>query len=398
MFLIGLTGNIASGKSTVRRMLEQLGARTIDADALAHAVLRKGTPAWRAVVEAFGQEVLHPDGQVDRQKLGDRVFGDPAKLQQLEAITHPAISTQLALLLLEAREPVVVVEAVKLIEAGLHLFCDAVWIVTAPLPEAKRRLMQERSLSEAEAEARLRAQPPLEEKLKVAAAMIDNGGSIEATRVHVMRAFASIRPQSGSDKTPMLAALLGLEPRAPGSVAHQPSPPPPAAVRGAEGADISVRRARPGDAAALASILAQAEGASEPLSRAEILKRFGKYGYWLAEAEGQLLALAAWRAENLVAIIHDLWAQSPELAPRAFPPLFAAIEQEAYALQCEVALVLTKATSEAAVGATLASAGYTAGALEQIHQLWRGVAQGELREGEGLYFKRLREEMVTKPI
>jgi len=144
MYLIGLTGNIASGKSTVRRMLEQLGARTIDADALAHSVLLRGTPAWRAVAKTFGPEVLRPDGEVDRRKLGAVVFSDQAQLQKLEAIVHPAVSTHLALILREAREPVVAVEAVKLIQAGLHRFCDAVWIVTTPVAEAKRRLMQAR--------------------------------------------------------------------------------------------------------------------------------------------------------------------------------------------------------------------------------------------------------------
>jgi dephospho-CoA kinase len=208
MYLIGLTGNIASGKSTVRGMLEQLGARTIDADVLAHAVLQKGTPAWQAVAERFGPDILLADGEVDRRKLGAVVFADRAQLQNLEAIVHPAVSEELARLLSVARDPVVVVEAVKLMEAGLHRYCDEVWIVTTPTAEAKRRLVDDRGMDEIEAQLRLRAQPPPKDKLKRASVVIDNGGSVESTRRQVARAFAAIRPEMASDKKQVLAELL----------------------------------------------------------------------------------------------------------------------------------------------------------------------------------------------
>jgi dephospho-CoA kinase len=208
MYLIGLTGNIASGKSTVRGMLEQLGARTIDADALAHAVLHKGTPAWRAVAETFGPDILLADGEVDRRKLGAVVFAERAQLQKLEAIVHPAVSEELARLLSAARDPVVVVEAVKLIEAGLHRYCDAVWIVTTPTPVAKRRLVDDRGMDEIDAQLRLRAQPPLKDKLELASVVIDNSGSVESTRLQVSHAYAAIRPETAGDKKQVLAELL----------------------------------------------------------------------------------------------------------------------------------------------------------------------------------------------
>jgi dephospho-CoA kinase len=221
MYLIGLTGNIASGKSSVLRMLEQLGARTIDADALAHAVLLRGTPAWQAVADTFGPEILGPDGEVDRQKLGAVVFADRAQLQKLEAIVHPAVSTELARLLSAARERVVVVEAVKLIEAGLHRYCDAVWIVTTLETEAKRRLIEERGMGEIDAQLRLRAQPQLRDKLKLATVLIDNNGSIEAMRVQVARAFAAIDPEVAADKTQLLSHLLKAAPTHPAPLTAQ---------------------------------------------------------------------------------------------------------------------------------------------------------------------------------
>src|SRR5436190_21145233 len=130
MYIIGLTGNIATGKSTVCSILEQLGARVIDADAVAHAILKRGTPAWRGVVDAFGYDILQYDGTVDRRKLGGVVFSDAAKLKTLERISHPAIGIELALMVRDALQApgvddqVMVVEAVKLYEAGMHEYMD----------------------------------------------------------------------------------------------------------------------------------------------------------------------------------------------------------------------------------------------------------------------------------
>jgi dephospho-CoA kinase len=208
MYLIGLTGNIGSGKSTVLKMLEQLGARTIDADSLAHSVILKGTPAWRTVAETFGPGILTPDGEVDRKKLGAVVFADRVQLEKLEAIVHPAVSAELARLLIPATEPVVVVEAIKLIEAGLHRYCDAIWIVTAPVSEARRRLVDDRGMADLDVKLRLRAQPPLDDKLKMANLVIDNGGSVEATRRQVKHGYAAIRTETASDKRELLSGLV----------------------------------------------------------------------------------------------------------------------------------------------------------------------------------------------
>ncbi len=386
MYLIGLTGNIASGKSTVRRLLEELGARAIDADVLAHAVLLRGTPAWAAVVDAFGVDILRNDGEVDRRKLGALVFPDPARLRRLEAIVHPAVSEQLGLLLRHAGEPVVVVEAVKLIEAGLHKFCDAVWIVTTLPEEAKRRLMHDRGLSEEEADVRLSAQPPLAEKLKYATVVIDNSGSVEATREQVTRAFAAIRPETATDKRPVIAALLGL------------SLPTVEKQAKEEGAPVSVRRARPGDTTLLAGAMAQAEGKREPLARAEVLQRLGKWGYWLAEADGNAVGLAAWKAENLVAIIRDLWLPSPDQASRVVAPLLGALEQEARTLQCEAAALIAGPQSDANLRQALLAEGYAESRLEELHPIWQSMVRGELAPNDKLYLKRLRAEMVSTPI
>ncbi len=424
MYIIGLTGNIATGKSTVCSIMEQLGARVIDADNVAHAILKRGSAAWLGVVDAFGYEILQYDGHVDRRKLGAVVFNDATKLRTLERLTHPAVGTELALLVrdalneTDAGDQVLVVEAVKLYEAGMHEYMDALWVVTAPMEEQKRRLMQERGMSENEADARLRSQPALDDKVKRAQVVIDNGGSIEDTRVQVLRAFVALDPASGGDKIPLLLRWLRLAPSlqtAPQALTQPVIPETavqetaavsiPAAVEPIATVNVStqppsewsVRRAKPSDARMLAELLTRIEERAEPLGRAEMLERLGKYGYWLVRADEHTLALAAWQAENLAAIVRELWVQNVEDAPRALPQLLQAIQDEANSLTCEVVVILVPERAAALAQVAAQAAGYEPTTLDELHKLWRSVIEPLYHEGQVMHAKRLRE-MVTKPI
>ncbi len=202
MYVIGLTGNIATGKSTVAGMLAELGARVIDADALAHQVVRAGTPAWRQVVDQFGREIVQEDGEIDRARLGAQVFADPAAMARLEAIVHPAVIAE-AGRLLEAidkdsgpatagRARVAVLEAIKLIESGMRRRCDELWVVTCPREQQVERLIRTRGLSRSEAELRIDAQPPQADKVALADVVIDNSHSVEETGVQVRREWQRI--------------------------------------------------------------------------------------------------------------------------------------------------------------------------------------------------------------
>ncbi len=190
--IIGLTGNIATGKSSVLRMLERLGAKAIDADALAHHLMEPQTPVWLAIVEAFGEGILQPDGRIDRRRLGSIVFSDPDALKRLERIVHPAVIARTMEMIQQATEPVVAIEAIKLIEAGMHRQCHSLWVVTCTPQQQLERLMRSRNLSEEEARLYIAAQPPPEEKLKLADVVIDNSGTIEQTWQQVRREWERI--------------------------------------------------------------------------------------------------------------------------------------------------------------------------------------------------------------
>lgn len=180
MYIIGLTGNIATGKSTVLRYLEDKGAYVLDADKLAHASMEPGTHAYQAIVEAFGAAILQPDGMIDRPKLGSIVFTDPAKLTQLEAIVHPAVFDLARRQLAGLDVDVVVLEAIKLLEAGqLVALCDEVWVITATSESQLRRLRETRSMDAAEAERRMAAQSSQADKVKRADRVIQNDGTVK---------------------------------------------------------------------------------------------------------------------------------------------------------------------------------------------------------------------------
>ncbi len=190
--LIGLTGNIATGKSTVARMLADLGAETIDADEVAHEVMRAGSPVHTQIVAAFGPEVLAPDGEIDRKRLGAIVFADAAALARLEALVHPAVIAEVGRRIAASTAPAVVVEAIKLIESGMAAGCDSVWVTVCRQEQQIRRLMAGRKMSRAEARQRVQAQPPQEAKIARADVVIDTGETLAQTRAQVWAAWGGL--------------------------------------------------------------------------------------------------------------------------------------------------------------------------------------------------------------
>lgn len=193
MIVIGLTGGIATGKTTVARMLAELGAAVVDADAVARRVVEPGLPAWRDLVAAFGPDVLLPDGRVNRPLLARLVFGgDREALERLNRATHPHILAAIRRRLEElgaAACRVAVLDAPLLLETGLDALVDQVWVVRADRALQVDRLAARNDLDPGEAAARIDAQMPLEEKLRRADVVIDNAGSLEETRRQVVAAW-----------------------------------------------------------------------------------------------------------------------------------------------------------------------------------------------------------------
>jgi dephospho-CoA kinase len=196
LFVVGLTGNIASGKSLVAARLARHGIPIVDADLLARDVVRPGTPALAAIVDHFGADVLTPDGTLDRASLRQRVFADPAARKALEAITHPAIGAARAEAVagLAARGAKVVVCDIPLLyEAGLATSVDAVLLVDAPVAVRRERLIRDRGLSAADADAMIAAQWPADRKRATATWILENQGTRAELEVQVDALLSELR-------------------------------------------------------------------------------------------------------------------------------------------------------------------------------------------------------------
>ena len=193
--VIGLTGGIGSGKSTVAEMLAALGALVIDADTVGHDVYRPGTEGFRQVVAAFGPEIAGADGSIDRRVLGARVFADPAALRRLNAIVHPLIAAAIRDRLAQAqaapaRSPVVV-EAAIMLEAGWRFF-DEIWVVVVQPATAIARVTAARGLSADDVARRIAAQLSNDERRRAATRVIENDGSREELRAQVEAAWRAL--------------------------------------------------------------------------------------------------------------------------------------------------------------------------------------------------------------
>jgi len=191
--VIGLTGGIGTGKSTVLQNLVALGAEGIDADQVAHQVIAPDGPAYAAVVAEFDPAIVGPDGRIDRGALGRCVFADPAALARLEAIVHPAVGQVIAARVAASSAPVVVIEAIKLLEAGLsRRLCDQVWVTVCPEATQIARLAAGRGMTEAEARRRLANQMPQAQLLAQADRVIDTRGALAETAIQVSEAWAAL--------------------------------------------------------------------------------------------------------------------------------------------------------------------------------------------------------------
>ena len=178
-YIIGLTGNIATGKSIVLQMLEHLGAFGFDADKAAHRAIAKGTPGYHSVIKVFGDEILAPSGSIDRSILAGIVFNNPNALTILEKIIHPIVGKEIDQLIKITDSDVFVIEAIKLIEAGLHERCDTVWVTVSHRTNQIERLTTKRLMDKSEALTRINSQGSQEDKIPFADVVIQNDSTVQ---------------------------------------------------------------------------------------------------------------------------------------------------------------------------------------------------------------------------
>ena len=201
MRVVGLTGGIACGKSTVSEILRRLGVPIVDADRIAREVVEPGSPVLAAIVREFGPNVLLPDGTLDRAALGSLVFGDAAARARLNALVHPAIQERSGAQLAEharAGAPIAIYDAALILENGLGGAMDALLVVAVPEDVQVDRLVRRDGISRAAALARIRAQMPLAEKIAAADWVVDNSGTLAETEERVRGIWQAVKERFGA--------------------------------------------------------------------------------------------------------------------------------------------------------------------------------------------------------
>jgi dephospho-CoA kinase len=370
-YVIGLTGNIATGKSVVRRMLEHLGAYGIDADALSHRAIAKGAPGYQATLDAFGKWILDDRGEIDRSRLGHLVFSDAEALQQLEHIVHPLVEHAIDLMIQRANQPTIVIEAIKLLEGKLVRVCDTIWVTTAPQKVQLARLMQKRSMTEAEALQRIHAQPSQDSKTAAANLVIQNVGSFEDTWKQVVAGWKVISPKT--DTTPLIMHPAGK-------------------------GELAVQRGRPRDSTHIASLITRLSNGTHPQTADDIMAAFGEKAFLLLISDDQLVGLAGWQVENLVARTTDLYVDPAIAMEHALKTLILEVERASQDLQCEASLLflLPQQATQEAIWKEL---GYIRRTPQGLGvQAWQDAAIESQPSNTILLFKQLRQDRVLRPI
>jgi dephospho-CoA kinase len=382
--VIGLTGNIATGKTVVRKMLGHLGAYTIDADALTHRVMAKDGPGYSRIVELFGKFILDKDGNIDRSKLAKVVFTDPEALESLESVVHPYVRQAVDYLIKKASQDVVVVEAIKLLESPLREKIDLLWVTTASEDNQLLRLATKRKMSTQDARQRMLNQTSQREKIAAANVVIENNGSFEDTWKQVQGAWQKLFPYGSTGDTLRI-------------------PADKVRARAAEErldlskAVLEIDRAKPLQAQEIADFINRMSGTTG-LSRMDVMAAFGEKAFMMLYADDQIAGVVGWQVENLVARIDEIWLEGTLDLSKALKALVEVIENSSKELQAEALLAFVD-PEQAADTTIWQPMGYQILTIPQLEvNAWQEAARESQPPDTLILFKQLRIDRILRPI
>ncbi len=368
-YVIGLTGNVATGKSVVRKMLEHLGAYGIDADGLSHRAMAKGAPGYQPTIDAFGKWILNAEGEIDRNKLSRLAFNDAEAMANLEDIIHPLVAQAIDVMVKRATQRVIVIEAIKLLESDLRNGCDTIWVVNVPEEVQLARMVEKRGLTADDAAQRIHFQSSQQQKLAAAQTIIQNIGSFEDTWKQVVTEWKKVTPQSDTFQ----------------------------AVKMAQG-EFLVARGRPRDSAAIAELVTRLSGGKRKLTQDDVMAAFGEKAYMLLQQDAKNVGVAGWQVENLVARTTEFFIDSAVSTESALKVLIAEVERASSDLQCEASLLFLP-EGLSAHQAIWKQLGYEPRTPQSLGvQAWADAAIESAQPNTSLFFKQLRQDRVLRPI
>jgi len=429
--IIGLTGNIATGKSAVMKLAEEAGTLTIDADAVVHSIMDHDSSMQAAIAVAFGPQVRLPDGRINRVALGELVFKDASALKDLEQMVHPAVRREVMARIDQSEKLVVLIEAIKLLDGDLKGLCDHVWVTRCPVQRQIERLVICRGIDPAAAKQRVEMQSSQETKIAQADVVFDTHGTLENTHKQFMLAWRRIFGTDPMMKPKIAEGLVAaasstpvapIQPTATPMASPAPQPPaprpaekpaersgpasrpqpvatiPPTAPTAAAAEEINVRRARPSDVPAILLHVNKATGGQVKMSRSELLMALGDRSYFIAQSGTTIYIIVGWHIENLIARVDQLYINPPESVSFAFDPVLKDIEKSAIQHFCEIVVVFLPNDQVDRLGGYLAFNEYQILSADSLPRVWKQALQESQPDNTLAMIKILRDDRITAPI
>jgi dephospho-CoA kinase len=386
--VVGLTGNIATGKSVVGRLAAEKGALVLDADKIVHQILENDPSMQASVAVAFGSEVRRSDGTIDRAALAEIVFSDESALRDLELLLHPAVRKEIFERIEAGDASVVVIEAIKLLEGELVDVCDRVWVTRCPRDVQIRRLMVCRGMDAETAAVRVNAQNPQAAKVARADVVIDTKDTIAETKEQFERAWKGL-PRASEPAGP--ARRPEPEPEAKPAEASAEEQPTPA-----EDVDVTVRRARPSDIPTILLLINKATGGAVRMTRAEMLQSFGERSYLIGQVGTEIGTVVGWTTDSTTAVcVEQIFAHPLQGVEVTGPPLLAEIERSARELICEVAFAFLPYDAPDEIRQVLAGAGYQEMNDQEMRRAWQQTVEERQPDDTYIMGKVLRDVRVA---
>ncbi|MEM7330815.1 MAG: dephospho-CoA kinase [Chloroflexota bacterium] len=400
--IVGLTGNIATGKSAVMRLAADHGALAIDADKVVHEIMESDKTMQAAIAVAFGSDVRKEDGRIDRRALGGIVFSDPQALKDLETIIHPAVRHEVVKRIQETEKEIVFIEAIKLFDGGLSDACQQVWVTRCEKQRQLDRLRICRGMETGDAAARIKAQPPQEEKVALADMVIDTNGTMRDTEVQFEMAWKRLPDSSSVDEVTFVLPPKPTPPtvkKAEGKAAkeedganaapavNEESPSSIIAKPVDAPEDLEVRRAKPSDIPGLLLLIQRATDGKKKMKRAELLMSLSERGYFIGQVGTDVSAMMGSSIDSQVARVDEIHIFPMDMAKVTGTAVLAEIEKSAFSHMCQVIFAFIPDDAHNAIREIFAESGYYALPEEELANNWRLALKESQAEGASYLIK-----------
>jgi dephospho-CoA kinase len=403
--IIGLTGNIATGKSAVMRLAQDQGALTIDADKIVHELMDSDATMQAAIAVAFGPEVRRKDGRINRKKLGEIAFADPTAMQDLEAMIHPAVSKEVDARILGSEQSVIFIEAIKLLEGNLRDICHQIWVTRCAPQRQLERLRVCRGMETEIAAVRIKAQPPQEEKVAQSDVLIDTNGLMKDTEAQFNIGWARLPevataspmarlPQPDESQQGVAKPLTGrlISPKTSATVAKSAAKIRPPRYKPSERPDdLQVRRARPSDIPSILLLIQKATDGKVKMKRTDLLMALSERGYFIGQVGSDISVVIGYNIDSQVARIDEIYVHPLEMATQTGKAVLEDIEISAASHMGQLIVAFLAKDAPAPIRSLFEAEGYGPMPLDEMAQNWKLAVEESQSEDTDYLVRLLRD-------